>query len=95
MSVQRTYELDFEDAFYEVEVWISEHDDELRIEVETVTRSITTYAKGQNLELPDLVRRELERQVELERGAIVWDLDQAAHAAAVDAKISERKEGGN
>ena len=105
MGIRRSYEVEIDrnvafkiepdEHHYELEVWIDSEGDELRIEVEKITRQVTTRSRGQRLELPDPVRRDLELQVERDRAEIVRDLDEAARDAAVDAKISERKEGGN
>lgn len=104
MGIRREYEIEItrnqegkiepDRHHYEVEVWIEEDAEGFRIEVERIVRQVETRTRGQRLELPEPVRRDLERQVDRERGQIRRELDEAAHDAAVDAKISERKEGG-
>lgn len=89
--IVRNYEVVIRDRYFALEVSIGDGaGGSLRLEVDHCDE------EGRHVsEVPASVMAELERLVDLDGEAIRRDLDEAAYDQAIDAKISERKEGGN
>ncbi len=96
--ITRELELEIDGRHYEVKASITDTLDGLQVKIERATDQgppdITFLdPPDQALELvfPGLVN-EVGRAVDDDRAEILLELEQAAHDAAVDSKISERKE---
>lgn len=94
-GIRREYEITIGDEYWAVDVWIEDTADGLRSTVDSYVHTVTFSAEGERLELPAGVRVQVEVLINRDSQAIRRELDEAAYDQAVDAKISERKEGGN
>lgn len=94
--IRRDYEVELDGLHYEVQAWIEQDGDILRVSLEDAV----VFANGDEprVVLEDgfaALTEAVGRLVEDDRTDLLWELGQAAHDAAVDAEISRRKEGGN
>ena len=93
MAIRRSYEIEPGSRTYEADVYVDVRDGEvLTLDVDRLTGTSSTGIRDW-FKTPPEVLAELERLVDLDRQEIEAECDEAAYEAAIDAKLSARKEG--